>query len=204
MAKKKSKPRARLPLEKQIDALDALYAELPKVDCKGACWDSCSAIQMTPLEHRRTEAAGVAIPDQNADTDGLGVCPALTPLHQCGVYQVRPLVCRLWGAMQTASCPFGCRPVDGELLTDEQAHEFMARVCDISGQHAEAEQIRRPWREHPDRARELAAQYHAALQEAALQESMRRRALIASGRPVLYVRGRGQLSSTPPASGGNA
>jgi hypothetical protein len=184
--------------------LQALYAELPELDCIGSCWDSCGRIGMTGLEHRRTEAAGVAIPEGRI-TDPPAVCPALTMLHQCSVYDVRPLICRLWGVTDTLPCPFGCRPKDGRaMLTDEQAYEYMARVYDIAGEHRRAEEIRRPWRDHPDQARQVMAEMRRANEDTNLAAAVRRRRLVESGKPVLFVRGRGHLSSTPPTSGANS
>lgn len=186
------------------DELDALYAELPQVDCLGACWDSCGRINMTSLEHRRTEQAGIAIPEGRPD-DPPSVCPALTMLHQCGVYAVRPLICRLWGVTEAMRCGAGCRPLDGRaLLTDRQAHEYFARACDIAGEHAEAESIRRPWREDPERAEQIMRQSRQRYEDQLLAESVRRRKLLDSGKPVAFVRGRGYLSAQPPAAGPNA
>lgn len=158
---------------------------------------------MTPVERRRINLAGVDIPD-GREARGRAVCPALTMLHQCAVHAVRPLICRLWGLWASLPCTFGCRPVDGQLLDDEQAYEFMARVHDIAGEHAEAELIRRPWRTNPDKAREVMAAFHAEMRDEDLRRDVRRQQLLESGAPVLYVRGRGQVSSTPPAGGANA
>lgn len=44
--------------------LDALYAEVPTIDCQGLCWDSCGRIDMSNAERRRIQAErGVDIPD---------------------------------------------------------------------------------------------------------------------------------------------
>jgi Fe-S-cluster containining protein len=201
MAKKRS-PRPKLNPE-AIAALDRLYEQLPKAQCIGACWDSCGPIEMTPLEHWRIKAAGFDIPNANAARDGLSVCPALTLLHQCAVYESRPLICRLWGVMETMPCNYGCQ-LDGPPLTDRQAHEFIAQVHDIAGEHAEAEMIRRPWLLNPGRAEEVAANYHQALRDEDLREQVRLKKLIESGQTVFYVRGRGHISSTPPPSGANS
>lgn len=184
--------------------LDELYAELPELECRGACWDSCGRIAMTDLEHRRTEAAGVPIEDGKL-SDLPAVCPALTMLHQCSIYEVRPLICRLWGLTESMPCTFGCRPTDGRaLLTDREAFEYMARVHDIAGQHAEAALIREPWRVDPEKAEQILRDTRRRRADEQLARDVRRRQMIASGKPILFVRGRGHVSSKPPASGANS
>lgn len=43
-------------------------------------------------------------------------CPALTKDLRCGVYEIRPFVCRVWGASESLPCPWGCLPESGKLL----------------------------------------------------------------------------------------
>ncbi len=183
-------------------ALDELYAQLPDIECRGSCWDSCGSIAMSSIEHERVAAAGVDIPDSYTSRDGPSVCPALTMLHQCAVYDARPLICRAWGLTESMPCTFGCVP-DGGHLSDQQFYEFMAQVCDIAGAHDEAEQIRQPWRDHPERAAELMTQWRRMIAEQQLAEDLRRRRAIDSG-TGLFVRGRGHVSSRPPERGANS
>lgn len=159
---------------------------------------------MTSLEHRRTEQAGVFIPD-GRQSDPPSVCPALTMLHQCGVYDVRPMICRLYGVVEGMRCTYGCMPTDGRpLLTDEQTYEYLARAHDIAGEHAEAAEVRRPWREFPEQAQQIMRESRRQRENDLLARDVQRRALLASGKPVLFVRGRGQISNKPPASGANS
>lgn len=109
--------------------LDALYAELPTIECRdGGCWQSCGPVPMTGVERQRIvdehQVQVAAGPD--------GTCCALTPLLRCGVYQVRPLICRIWGMTRSLPCPSGCRP--SRWLSDDEADEFIARAYDIDGQ----------------------------------------------------------------------
>ncbi|WP_431728506.1 DUF6884 domain-containing protein [Verrucosispora sp. TAA-831] len=53
--------------------MDQLYAELPEIDCKGLCHESCNAIAMTPLERERIQQRGIDISPLHMP------CPALTP-----------------------------------------------------------------------------------------------------------------------------
>ena len=187
-----------------MDELDALYAELPELDCLGACWDSCGRITMTSQEHQRTEAAGVAIPEGRL-SDPPSVCPALTMLHQCSVYPARPMICRLWGLVESMRCNYGCLPKDGRsLLSDAETYEYLARAHDAAGEHEQAEAVRRPWRETPELATRVMLANRRQREHEQLVRDVRRRSLIESGKPVVFIRGRGQISSTPPASGANS
>lgn len=116
----------------QDKALDELYAELPELECQGLCHSSCGPIRMTLAEYRRTEEAGVKIPPGSFIEQGPLDCPALTMFKQCGVYQVRPLICRVWGVTPRMRCNYGCRP--SRMLSDQEVYGFMARAYDISGE----------------------------------------------------------------------
>jgi Fe-S-cluster containining protein len=120
--------------------LDAIYAELPAIECRGRCHDACTSIDMTGVERRRIAEAGVSIPRRTVADRPLP-CPALTMWRRCGVYEIRPLICRLWGLTRAMRCSYGCVP-DGGYLTESQALEFIARVHEAAGETVRAEEIR--------------------------------------------------------------
>lgn len=124
-----SSSRRRESVERQ---LDALYDELPHIECRGKCWDSCGPVEMSLAERRRVEEAhGQPL----ATKDGLNsclTCTALTPMGTCSVYEVRPLVCRLWGLTETMRCPYGCVPEGGH-LTDEEGFSLLGRALELGG-----------------------------------------------------------------------
>lgn len=103
--------------------VDALYRSLPKMNCKGKCASACGPVPVTPLERQRITdqghrwVDGKVIPlgnGQTADT----TCSALDQKKlRCRVYENRPMICRLWGLMETLKCPWGCEP-EGGLLDD--------------------------------------------------------------------------------------
>lgn len=111
-------------------ALDDLYGQLPALECKGLCHDTCTVIDMPELERQRIESVtGVRIPLplyplRRAFEDGkVPRCPALGPLNTCRVYEVRPFICRAFGMVVTnrytpsagpMMCDYGCIP-DGVL-----------------------------------------------------------------------------------------
>lgn len=106
--------------------LEQLYAELPALDCQGRCAESCGPIAMSALERQRIEARGVKLMPLAM------TCPALTQLGRCSVYEVRPLICRLWGLVEQMACPWGCRP-EGGFLDDATARRLLARAEVIGG-----------------------------------------------------------------------
>jgi Fe-S-cluster containining protein len=55
-------------------------------------------------------------------------CPYLEE-ERCTVYEVRPLICRLWGLVESMPCPWGCKPE--RYLTHEEGHELLARAAEI-------------------------------------------------------------------------
>ena len=137
-----SKPRSRAPLrgdagEREraaaISRLEALYAALPALACKGLCGASCSAhVDASALERERVAAAGV---DLGAPT-GDGACPALSRAlvasGRCTVHAVRPMVCRLWGAAASMRCPHGCLP-DGGVMGDREALGALLASLEVGG-----------------------------------------------------------------------
>ena len=128
------------PVTSQDDQLDALYGELPPMECRGKCTDSCGSVAMTQPENDRIRRAGVALPLLGAF--GAEKCPALTGLGLCSVHPVRPMICRLWGMTARMRCPHGCRPEGGH-LTDQQAYYLLARAAEIAGELELANRFRR-------------------------------------------------------------
>jgi hypothetical protein len=94
--------------------LDAIYAELPTIACKGLCSIACGAIVLSDLEARRLQLTTHTAPRTTAD----GRCIYLRPTDgadgktrgRCTAYAVRPLICRVWGLVQLLSCMHGCVP----------------------------------------------------------------------------------------------
>jgi len=110
--------------------MDALYAELPTIECKGLCGDTCHFIGMTRLEHGRIRrATGHDIRMEQSP------CPALDFMGRCAVYTLRPLICRLWGVVDVLPCHYGCKP-SPRYLTYEEGKVFILRARDISGDNS--------------------------------------------------------------------
>lgn len=112
---------------KSEQRLDALYATLPAIQCKGLCQQSCGPIAMTPVEFRRISEASGTTPT----VDNKGTCSLLKD-GKCSVYEQRPTVCRLFGIVKSMKCPFGCIPVP-RYLTREEGFQFLRKVEKATG-----------------------------------------------------------------------
>lgn len=120
--------------------LEALYAELPTIECAGRCTESCGPIAMTQLEWERMRAAQplrrkpslMALLSANTykGTRDALTCPMLQN-GRCTVYEVRPAVCRLWGLVEGMPCIYGCKP--SRLMSDAEGFEFLKRVEAVGG-----------------------------------------------------------------------
>lgn len=115
--------------------LEALYAELPKMQCKGKCQDSCHSVGLAKIEQDVIKKRhGICI------NTGLYIesgCPALGMFGQCQVYPDRPLICRLWGMLESMRCPWGCLP-EGGLLSEEQGSTAITRTLTFDKGASEA------------------------------------------------------------------
>src|ERR1043165_1016518 len=99
---------------------------MPGIDCRKLCAESCGPIVMGRVEWQRVCRA---VGEERHQADPLGYCPLLEN-ERCAVYNVRPMLCRLWGIVETMKCPWGCVPE--RWLTKEEGYEFLARAADIS------------------------------------------------------------------------
>jgi hypothetical protein len=112
---------------KQDRELDALYAQLPALRCQGYCADSCGPIDMSVRERSRiVERARKAVKCEKG-----GLCNMLDENRRCTVYDIRPLICRLWGLTRSLACPYGCRPE--RWLTDAESARFLVEAERIGG-----------------------------------------------------------------------
>lgn len=113
--------------------LNELYAQVPTIKCKGHCKDSCGPIEIHDEERRAIREKGVIIPDhaiqlQQWRKEGTPLdCPALSTEGRCTVYEVRPMICRIWGVTEDIRCPWGCE-VQGEILTANRGRAIYYHV----------------------------------------------------------------------------
>lgn len=110
---------AAAPTRQQFrDELQAIYARVPGILCKGRCADSCTRIDATSLERALLAELDVELPPHIPHQRHLeliaqgdaGRCPGLSPLNTCSVYADRPLLCRTYGTQAHHICEHGCMP----------------------------------------------------------------------------------------------
>ena len=51
------------------------------------------------------------------------ICPHLGEGGRCTAYDVRPIICRVFGAVRALACPWGCKPQ--RWMTDREVHDLM-------------------------------------------------------------------------------
>jgi hypothetical protein len=121
------------------DQLAAVYARIPGTNCRGLCQEGCGSIGLTTLEQARIEQRhGLRLPILAVFDDH---CPALNEAGRCTIYDDRPTVCRLWGAVPSMPCPHGCEPT--QMMTDAAGLLALADVEDLAGNPDRAGQLRR-------------------------------------------------------------
>jgi hypothetical protein len=103
--------------------MEALYAELPEIECKKRCTLACGPIMMSRWEFERIGKPGPVGED--------ALCPLLTVEGECSVYEKRPMICRLWGLTRLMRCPHGCTP--SRWLTEIETFGFLERARQIGG-----------------------------------------------------------------------
>jgi hypothetical protein len=79
-----------------------LYRQIPEFKCKESCHDCC-----VPVPFSKSEWAAVKDKREATGID----CPYATG-NGCDIYEQRPFMCRLFGAVDywVLKCPHGCGP----------------------------------------------------------------------------------------------
>lgn len=117
-----------------------LWDQVPDVACKGLCQEQCTVIAMSEEELAMVRER---IPSFPGATEGMNrvmqvdhyKCPALV-LGRCSVYDVRPMVCRMWGSEERLKCGHGCVPVGGHLPA-RAGMRLMDEIREVGGEMGE-------------------------------------------------------------------
>lgn len=118
----------------RIRRLRQLWAEVPQIECRGLCWDSCGPVSGSTLEIELAERAGGGKLDVRPHplAGGTPMCTFLSPEGRCRIYMNRPMICRLWGVTEGLRCHHGCEPMT-EPLSDAEGMKLLARSLKIGG-----------------------------------------------------------------------
>lgn len=131
------------PRREQDAALQRVHDRIPALpDCDGRCWISCGPVGMSVRERQRIAGSGHRITpalEAMAKRETYW-CEALTSEKRCAVYALRPTLCRLWGAVESMPCPYGCKP-EGGYLTDDEGYGLLAEAMRAGGSPRDADRI---------------------------------------------------------------
>lgn len=121
--------------------LERIYQSLPKIECKQLCQEACSFIVVTRAEkHFLTKMLNSdpthkmdkfhhALFTQDDVAKKKAPCKMLDSCGNCTIYNIRPLICRLFGIVKQMKCPFGCIPE--KWLSDNEAKYLFKKLKSI-------------------------------------------------------------------------
>lgn len=110
----------------RLERLKALYARLPKITCQKRCQEYCGPISLTELEGMLIKKKYKRLPIADVGTQ---TCSMLSG-GACSIYDLRPLICRMWGTVRAMRCPYGCRP--DVYMSDQEGRAIVAEAMTIS------------------------------------------------------------------------
>lgn len=96
-----------------------LRGMIPSFDCVPGCHDCCGPHPWSRWEWEQVPAKCLATEL---------TCPYVTPAS-CGIYEHRPIVCRLFGTVANMPCPHGRRPM--AMLHPLREREIMERYLKL-------------------------------------------------------------------------
>lgn len=118
----------------KIEQLEALYRQIPRLNCKGLCgWNEatqdgcCGPLRMTRLERSRIVKAVGHAPKADPVT---WKCNMLQD-GRCLAYKERSFVCRIWGVLRAMKCPHGCIPE--RWMTVQESMDIQRQISEIGG-----------------------------------------------------------------------
>lgn len=112
----------------RLATIDDLLKGIPQFQCVEGCSDCCGPIVMTKLEaHRIAARTG----QKSVTTDAHLKCSLLGSDGKCSVYDIRPAVCRVFGASESERlvCPHGRKP--GNPMTPSETGALMDKVLTL-------------------------------------------------------------------------
>jgi uncharacterized protein len=125
----------------KLQEIDLLCASIPSFQCKPECSDCCGPIVATHLEMKRcVQAAGMTLKEYGAEvkrrikSKNLECVFLDKEAKRCKVYAVRPMICRLFGAVDhpKMTCPHGCRPEGRSPMISQQAKALLDAAAQIA------------------------------------------------------------------------
>lgn len=122
----------------------ALVDSLPSVKCKRLCARHCRSVPVSPAElllltrlrkqQGKVEIRTLEIPEQFPlrylfKQEGDPTCPLLQ-FDECTVYELRPLICRFYGIVDSMKCSHGCVP--SRWVSHNEADALYKKMADLT------------------------------------------------------------------------
>lgn len=92
------------------------------------CIGKCASIACTELALSIDEVKNLAKVGKPPKIEN-GLCNHLKE-GKCQSYDQRPVLCRLWGAVESMRCPYGCEAE--RIMTDGEARDLIRQVFKLS------------------------------------------------------------------------
>jgi Fe-S-cluster containining protein len=108
----------------KVRKLEELYARIPKFDCRRSCCECCGPVVWSRAEWER-------LPEYLRRNTSSATCPYLRHDGKCEIYDRRPLMCRLYGAVRRLACPYNAPE---KFLTKEEEDAILKEYAKISGE----------------------------------------------------------------------
>jgi len=115
--------------------LEELFEQIPKFQCEEDCAGCCGPVFWSRAEDQLINEwlskRGMKKKKRyiKLDTSTVNKVDITCPYIQnarCQIYPVRPLICRLYGAVEELKCPFGCGPE--KLLSRDESNKIIKEV----------------------------------------------------------------------------
>ena len=122
-------------IKNQLNNLEAIYTQIPTIQCQGKCHENCSVVPMTKLERVNSQNQYKQCPTnsvQAINSQGIPefICSCLDADGRCSIYNARPLICRLYGVAEGLECPYGCQPA--RRLSKQETWQLVLEVEKLS------------------------------------------------------------------------
>lgn len=113
--------------------LDLIYKKIPEIECKGLCHPTCAMIPAAGIEIKRARDRLKINPFQPNSEQRVRMekekvipfCRALTN-ERCTIHDIRPGICRLYGAAEELICQYGCQ--SKKILLKEEAYAIIREI----------------------------------------------------------------------------
>lgn len=115
--------------KKRVQKLHQIYRRIPDAGCKGLCASSCTVLGMSVGEAEQLKKVTGRMPSVTKN----GKCSYLED-ERCTVYEDRPAICRLFGAVNSPQlkCGFGCVDPQKE-LSDPESMRILHEIDHLGG-----------------------------------------------------------------------